>query len=119
MSDAAARIWAYPDYSDWSETGGWVDHPEGNPDAPEVVEYIRADLAALDKHDVLIGELLGALEFYGDETAYDTQYDRLPCDCCTDIYEPINDDRGAKARAAITRANEAGYGAQEQNRSES
>ena len=72
-----------------------------------------------DNRDALIKELVGALEFYGDETAYDTQYERLPCDCCTDIYEPINDDRGAKARAAITRANEAGYGAQERNGDES
>ena len=42
-----------------------------------------------------------ALRFYADDETYETQYWRRSCGCCTDIFEPINDDRGAKARAAL------------------
>ena len=38
-------------------------------------------------------------EFYANELAYDYDYERMPCDCCTDIYKPIERDEGATARA--------------------
>lgn len=45
--------------------------------------------------------LTEALEFYADESTYVTHYEREACDCCTRIFEPINEDRGETARAAL------------------
>jgi hypothetical protein len=45
--------------------------------------------------------LVEALLFYADDATYETIYERRSCDCCTDIFEPINEDKGAKARAAL------------------
>ena len=42
-----------------------------------------------------------ALTFYADESAYETAYETLPCECCTNIYEPVMRDRGNAARAAL------------------
>lgn len=44
----------------------------------------------------------GTLEWYADPDTYETQYEPLHCGCCTDIFEPINIDKGEKARAALT-----------------
>jgi len=41
-ANAPERIWAYPDYSDWSETGGWVDHKDGKPESAPLTEYVLA-----------------------------------------------------------------------------
>lgn len=57
-----------------------------------------------DPRDEVIAGLMEALAFYADKSTYETQYERMPCDCCTDIFEPINDDKGSKARAAIAAA---------------
>ena len=57
-----------------------------------------------DSRDAVMARLMEALAFYADESTYETQYERMPCDCCTDIFEPINDDKGSKARAAIAAA---------------
>ena len=45
--------------------------------------------------------LRAALEWYADSDNYETQYEKLPCECCTDIFEPINRDRGERARAVL------------------
>ena len=58
--------------------------------------------AECDELRAEVARLREALAFYADESTYETQYERLPCDCCTDIYEPINDDKGTIARAALT-----------------
>jgi hypothetical protein len=72
-------------------------------------EALRQDIAALPavtpgvkaeaRGDV--AGLVEALRFYADEDEYETNYETLPCDCCTDIYEPVMRDRGDKARAAL------------------
>lgn len=62
-------------------------------------EAAEAEAAALRDR---LARMEGALTFYADESTYETQYERLPCDCCTDIYEPINRDKGSIARAALT-----------------
>lgn len=67
-------------------------------------EAAEAQIATLTAQ---VEGLTGALKFYADESAYETQYERLPCDCCTDIYEPINRDKGAVARAALSATTEA------------
>ena len=41
-ANAPERIWAYADYSDWDETGGWVDHENGMPDVGPLTEYVLA-----------------------------------------------------------------------------
>ena len=48
-----------------------------------------------------IAQLEAALEWYADESNYETQCKQLPYDCCVDFFEPINRDNGAKARAAL------------------
>lgn len=49
-----------------------------------------------------VAGLEAALRFYADAQTYETQYERMPCECCTDIFEPINNDNGEKARAALS-----------------
>lgn len=39
-ANAPERIWAYPDYPDWSETGGWADHKDGWADSELLTEYV-------------------------------------------------------------------------------
>jgi hypothetical protein len=91
---APERIFAEPRIID-----GWLDCVAGVSHTQNATEYTRAGL-----HDATKAQLekaVEALRFYADEDAYETQYERLPCDCCTDIFEPINDDKGKTARAAL------------------
>jgi len=46
-------------------------------------------------------KLVEAIEWYADASNYETHYETLPCDCCTDIFEPIDNDKGEKARATL------------------
>lgn len=89
------------DEGDWHPT---LDAAKGIAQA----DYEKRILAAIepqpDPRDAVIVGLVEALAFYADESTYETQYERMPCDCCTDIFEPINDDKGSKARAAIAAA---------------
>ena len=89
------------DEGDWHPT---LDAAKGIAQA----DYERRILAAIetqpDPRDAVIAQLVEALAFYADESTYETQYERMPCDCCTDIFEPINDDKGSKARAALAAA---------------
>jgi hypothetical protein len=57
----------------------------------------RAEVA-----EAKVARLEWAMRWYADPANYETQYEPMHCGCCTDIYEPINDDKGAKARAALT-----------------
>jgi len=75
-----------------------------------LVPYIRTltpseALAALERVKAEergdVAGLVEALRFYADEDEYETNYETLPCDCCTDIYEPVMRDCGDKARAAL------------------
>lgn len=53
------------------------------------------------KLEARVKALSEALEFYADESTYVTHYELEACDCCTRIFEPINEDRGETARAAL------------------
>ena len=56
----------------------------------------------LDKLRKRVAELEKALSwFYDDSEIYEARYEPLSCGCCTDIYEPINDDKGEIARDAL------------------
>lgn len=112
MSDAPERIWVfsgmYPDFSP-TDYGEWeVQCPEHMPDS---VEYVRADLTTPDTRDALIKELVGALAFYADKNGdgYDSEVRNYGLSLYTGA---IVDDGGERARAALTRAKEAGYGAE-------
>ena len=59
------------------------------------------ELEELDKLRKRVAELEEALRFYADSETYETRYERRSCGCCTDIYEPINDDKGEIARDAL------------------
>jgi hypothetical protein len=54
-----------------------------------------------DAAEAKVAALTAALRFYADSETYETQYERMSCECCTNIFEPINEDKGAKARAAL------------------
>jgi len=49
----------------------------------------------------VLRQVVESLAFYADSQTYETQYERMSCDCCTDIFEPINADKGGSARAAL------------------
>ena len=106
MSHAPERIWAWVD--DIAGVVGSLQKPETNahvwpgPNAiTHEAEYMRADLVPAAQPAPDVAALVEALRFYADEATYETIYERRSCDCCTDIFEPINEDKGAKARAAI------------------
>ena len=80
------------------------DHAEINLKADFIaatVDQLAQMEADRDAALARVGVLEVALTFYADPETYETQYERMPCDCCTDIFEPINDDKGEKARAAL------------------
>lgn len=68
---------------------------------PIMAEAYYGAEAAREAADARVAELEAALRFYADEETYETQYERLFCGCCTDIFEPINNDKGAIARATL------------------
>ena len=72
-------------------------------DDPTTVEYILATEHAriVAEKDARIAELEEALEWYSDETQYVNTCEQLPCECCTDIFKPIERDEGSIARAAL------------------
>lgn len=85
-------------------TAHWGERCPGDPDPSDKDCVICRVWVQLDRYEAQaarIRELGEALAFYADEATYETQYERLSCECCTDIYEPINDDKGAKARAVL------------------
>lgn len=59
---------------------------------------LAAECARLKGREV---EARGVIAFYASESTYETQYERMSCGCCTDIFEPINDDKGQRARAYL------------------
>ena len=67
------------------------------------VDALREIQAAQPSPDVaaLVEALVDALEFYADRDNYEPVYERMPCDCCTEIYEPVKRDEGDTARAAL------------------
>jgi capsid protein len=67
----------------------------GKPILARDLEYQR------DAAEAKVAALTAALRFYADSETYETQYERMSCECCTNIFEPINEDKGAKARAAL------------------
>ena len=95
--DAPERIWAF-DYDLQDDDGAWRNWQcwsDSDPKPLNATEYIRADL--VQAKDAEIARLRAELEWYGDPVNYETQYESLPCGCCTDIFEPINDDKGERA----------------------
>lgn len=58
-------------------------------------------VTAYSENDVEV--MVKALEFYADRDNYEPVYERMPCDCCTEIYEPVKRDEGDIARAALAR----------------
>lgn len=78
----------------------WLDYDPGNNPA---LSSIRSALTAQPSPDVaaLVKALVDALEFYADRDNYEPVYERMPCDCCTEIYEPVKRDEGDTARAAL------------------
>jgi hypothetical protein len=66
----------------------------------EAETQVRHD-SKIDALEAKLAKAVAALRFYADETHYDTVYEPLPCEYCTDIYEPINKDRGSSARAVL------------------
>ena len=75
------------------------------------ITRLRADLTTPDTRDALIKELVGALAFYADKNGdgYDSEVRNYGLSLYTGA---IVDDGGECARAALTRAKEAGYGAE-------
>lgn len=72
--------------------------------AQKTIDAIAALPAALEWKTIVSPEvqaLVDALEFYADRDNYETVYERMPCDCCTDIYEPVMRDEGDTARATL------------------
>jgi len=98
-----SRLWVAPE-SSWTGYASIGDYPSD--DAQQEYEFVDADIlaqtvaanAALVKR---LEEARGVIEFYAAERTYETQYERLPCECCTDIFEPINEDKGERARAFL------------------
>jgi len=74
---------------------GW-EEPE-NPVAFRIITPY-AEQQRLEADNKRLREVLG---FYADETQYETAYETLPCECCTDIFEPIMRDKGQSARTAL------------------
>jgi len=72
------------------------------------IDLHDATKAQLEECEARLRKVVAALRFYADKEAYETQYERLPCDCCTDIFEPINDDKGEKARAVLAEIEKGG-----------
>jgi hypothetical protein len=67
-----------------------------------VAANVIAQLATeRDAAEAKVAALTAALRFYADSETYETQYERMPYECCTNIFEPINEDKGASARAAL------------------
>lgn len=100
MSNLPERIKAWP-WNNHTYAGQWHVNGRG-----ETTEYVRADLfdavkAERDALEARVKALSEALEFYADESTYVTHYEREACDCCTRIFEPINEDRGETAREAL------------------
>ena len=60
-------------------------------DAADRIEALEAKLA----------QAVEVLEWYADKCNYETFHEDLPCDCCTDIYEPVMRDEGETARTAL------------------
>ena len=56
--------------------------------------------------DALLKEAVDALRFYADKDNYEPVYERMPCDCCVDIYEPVMRDEGELARAFLAKHGE-------------
>ena len=80
----------------------WVDLDAAK--AAAQADYEGRILAALEWKTIVSPEvqaLVDALEFYADRDNYEPVYERMPCDCCTDIYEPVKRDEGDTARAAL------------------
>ena len=63
-------------------------------DSRDMAATIRALASEVER-------LRAAIGFYADPETYETQYEPKGCGCCTDIFEPINDDKGDIARAAL------------------
>lgn len=92
-----------------SEAHSW-HMTEDNAKAAAQTNFNTHTLASIEPASVTPAEalkvpevraLVDALEFYADRDNYEPVYERMPCDCCTDIYEPVKRDEGDTARAAI------------------
>lgn len=64
-------------------------------------KMLADDRKRRDEAEARVKALTAALDFYADESTYVTHYAREACDRCTRIFEPINEDRGETARAAL------------------
>lgn len=106
-SDFGHEIWATSTNTFAEmETGKRFDFRS---DAIKFVQTIHEArfLSALTIHpydplsDPRVVALVEALRFYEDAESYDYTYEQLPCECCTDIFKPVERDNGDTARAAL------------------
>ena len=70
-------------------------------DVLALMKMLADDRKRRDEAEARVKALTEALEFYAAENTYVTHYEREACDCCTHIFEPINQDKGETARAAL------------------